>query len=358
MQGVDWSQVLSVARAENAEAVEEVIQQTIADRDMLVNGVFRNGRSQGLYSPMNLDRMILNLIVKFNLKNNAQTDLTPEYVMERIKEIHSRTLPYNRLWGAMLRYHLGPHNSVVKHRMTQTAFNTLMEQILVKNWAAWAQPGEQVGIIAAQSIGEPATQMTLNTFHLAGVASKAGMTRGVPRLKELFKATKSPKASALTVYLRPEFRESKEKAREVAQDLELTMLRDIVTRVALYFDPKDDSTVVPEDRDLLAFYKLFEERQLGGEAGEAADAEEGVGKFSQWMLRFELNREVMFNRNITMDDVAFILNEKYGDTISMVYTDFNSERLVMRVRLILNGKMEEDDYANFKRLDCRRLKFA
>jgi hypothetical protein len=61
-----------------------------------------------------------------------------------------------------------------------------------------ANPGEMVGIIAAQSIGEPSTQMTLNTFHLAGVAAKSNMTRGVPRLKELLKATKNPKAVSLT----------------------------------------------------------------------------------------------------------------------------------------------------------------
>lgn len=48
-----------------------------------------------------------------------------------------------------------------------------------------AQPGEMVGALAAQSLGEPATQMTLNTFHFAGVSSK-NVTLGVPRLKVIF----------------------------------------------------------------------------------------------------------------------------------------------------------------------------
>jgi DNA-directed RNA polymerase II subunit RPB1 len=265
------------------------------------------------------------------------------------------------MWGAMLRFHLGPHNSVVKNRLTQIAFNTLMEQILVKNWASWAQPGEQVGIIAAQSIGEPATQMTLNTFHLAGVAAKSGMTRGVPRLKEVFKVTKSPKATSLSIFLKPEFRESKEKAREVAQDLELTMLRDIVTTLGLYYDPKDADTIVPEDRDLLTFYRLFEQRQLTEGAdeavGEGAAADDST-PFSAWMLRLEFNREAMFNRNITMDDVAYVLNEKFSNTINMVYADFNSERLVMRIRLDhknLACEDDLDDYGLFKKLQARLL---
>ena len=352
LQGVEWATVLSVSRTENAEAINGLVDAMIADRNMLVEGVFRNGRALGLFGPMNLDRMILNLKVKFNLQPNALTDLTPEYVLDRIRDLGARTLPFHRLWNAMLRYHLGPHNSVVKHRMTVLAFNTLCEQILIKNWSSWAQPGEQVGIIAAQSIGEPATQMTLNTFHLAGVASKAGMTRGVPRLKELFKVTKSPKATSLTIYLKPEFRESKEKAREVAQDLELTMLRDIVTTVGLYYDPKNQGmpadTVVPEDKELLEFYKFFEQRKMNDDANpEAAEAPE---PYSYWMLRFEFNREVMFNRNITMDDVAYVLNQKFTNMIHMIYTDFNSEKLVMRIRLVKETLVEDDDYANFKKV--------
>ena len=354
MQGVNWADILSVSRSENAEMMTVFVDTVIQDRNMLVNGVFRNSRAKGLQGPMNLDRMILNLKVKFNIQPNAKTDLTPEYVLERLKDLQQRTLPFHRMWAAMLRFHLGPHSSVVKHRLTQLAFNALMEQILLKNWAAWAQPGEQVGIIAAQSIGEPATQMTLNTFHLAGVAAKSGMTRGVPRLKEVFKVTKSPKATSLSIFLKPEYRDNKEKAREVAQDLELTMLRDIVTTLGLYYDPKDDSTIVEEDRELLAFYKLFEQRQLTEGSG-AAETDATVTPFSLWMLRLEFNRDAMFNRNITMDDVAYVLNEKFNNSINMIYTDFNTERLVMRIRLDTNTDGGLDDYATFKKLQARLL---
>ena len=851
MKDIKWEEVLSVPRTENAEQVNDFVEQVLEDRSMLVDGVFRNGRPKGLMGPMNLDRMIMNLKVKFNLQAKDKTDLTPEYVLERLKDLHNRTLPFHRMWGAMLRYHLGPHNSVVKYRMTQLAFNTLMEQILVKNWAAWAQPGEQVGIIAAQSIGEPATQMTLNsvdwdtniviakngkvwtpqigefidsyyldckdkshiqhlpnsqiyidlkdgndwkaiscdedgkmmwttleaitrhpvinedgtdtilevtlesgrtvkgtkarsfltlidgkvkningsdlkvndlipianklcieqlglintlelrdilkptewlygsevekalhevakgerhwfqenngkkftipytrsdgfrdavinkkntntfnagyvypkrtrpdtsqipesiqldrafgyfvgayiaegmsnlnqinitnndlaylkpiqdlltswnvgshvvsekreakktgikgqttslvihstllakvfsqlfgrlsynktlpdwvfqapdafvhglvdayicgdgtiekiggiisatsvsyellrrlrtllvrynifstitshmpnlgkftsvqmyytltipklyskvfadqfglsmsrkqeildyhfqhvykdsarqhkrdtlndvvwdkikaikevkpikgwvydltvettrnfmtldnivcqdTFHLAGVAAKSGMTRGVPRLKEVFKVTKAPKATSLSIFLKSEYRESKEKAREVAQDLELTMLRDIVVSLGLYYDPKDEETVIEGDRDLITFYKLFEQRKLnegsteatGGATGGATEANTDKA-FSKWMLRLEFNRDAMFNRNITMDDVAFVLNSKFSDTVNMIYTDFNTEKLIMRIRLQDKDDAADDDYINFKKFQSQLL---
>ena len=76
------------------------------------------------------------------------------------------------------------------------------------------------------------------------------------------------------------------------------------------------------------------------------------------MLRLEFNREVMFNRNITMDDVAYVLNEKFSNTINLVYADFNSERLVMRIRLNhknFEGEDDLDDYALFKKLQARLL---
>ena len=348
LQDVKWDEILSEpsARVESAEKINAMVDQVIEDRNMLVNGVFRNNRSKSLMGPMNLERMIMNLKVKFNIQSNAKTDLLPEYVIATLKDLQQRTLPFHKIWSAMLRFYLGPHNSIVKHRLTKTAFDTLIEQIILKNWNSWAQPGEQVGIIAAQSIGEPATQMTLNTFHLAGVAAKSGMTRGVPRLKEVFKVTKSPKATSLSIFLKPEFRDDKEKAREVAQDLELTMLRDIVTSVGLYYDPNDESTVVEEDKSLIAFYKMFEQRSLDGKAAD---------NMTKWMLRLEFNKEVMFNRNITMDDVAFVLNEKFSNTIGMIYTDFNSQKIIMRIRLDREVDAEADDYTNFKKFQARLL---
>ena len=62
------------------------------------------------------------------------------------------------------------------------------------------QPGENVGALAAQSLGEPATQMTLNTFHYAGVSAK-NVTLGVPRLKEIINVSKRPKTPSLTIFL-------------------------------------------------------------------------------------------------------------------------------------------------------------
>ena len=73
-------------------------------------------------------------------------------------------------------------------------------------------PGEMVGALAAQSLGEPATQMTLNTFHYAGVSAK-NVTLGVPRLKEIINISKKPKTPSLTVFLTGQSSRDAEKAK-------------------------------------------------------------------------------------------------------------------------------------------------
>jgi DNA-directed RNA polymerase beta' subunit len=165
---------------------------------------------------------------------------------------------------------------------------------------------------------------TLNTFHLSGVAAKSGMTRGVPRLKELLKATQNPKATSLTIALRPDIRSSKEEARRLAQELEFTMLKDLVTTSRIYYDPRDTDSLIAEDRDWLSFFAAFEQ-----EAAPDADR-------SPWIIRLELDREKMFNKNITMEDINYVLREANSD-VQVSYTDHNATRMVFRVRTILNG---------------------
>ena len=348
MVGVDWSTVLDdgIVKEEDAEQVEGFVNNILGDRKMLVEDIYQNKLGGSLFAPVNMDRMLTNMKVKFRLDPAKKTNLTPKYVLDGISRIISKTQKYHALWAALLRFHCAPHKLIVKERFTKQAFDTLCEVLVVKNWQSWAQPGEQVGIIAAQSIGEPSTQMTLNTFHLAGVAAKSNMTRGVPRLKELLKVTQNPKATSLTVFLKPEYRTKKEKAREVAQDLELTLLRDITINARIYFDPqtRESRTIVEDDRDLLTFFHLFEK----------TTKKTGEDLKSRWVLRLELDRERMFNKNITMDDIAFVLDNRFGSEIVTTYSDFNASKLVLRI--VMNEEVTDmDELTTLKKFQNKLL---
>jgi len=352
LEGETFQGVFSegVIREDDEAQLQAFVEQILADRRLLVEGVFKKGQSIPIFSPVNIERVLFNSKLQGAFDATSQTDLTPLYVLQGIEKVIQRTQSYHHIWCALLRFHLAPHK-IVKARFTKAVFDAVCERLILKNWQSQCQPGEQVGIIAAQSIGEPSTQMTLNTFHLAGVAAKSNVTRGVPRLKELLKVTQNPKATSLTVFLKPEYRGSKDRAREVAQDLELTLLKDIVVKAAIYYDPKDEVTVLAEDRDFIKFFKMFE----AGAEGEAAEE-----PWSKWMLRLELDRERMFNKNISMDDINLVLREKFSDEINTIYSDFNSPRLIMRIRLSVdptNGVdlASLDDLTSIKKMQNRVL---
>lgn len=308
------------------------------DRDMLVQNVWSGRADKTVQSAVHLPRLIANAVVQLGLAPGNGTPVTGAHVLDTIAAIQQRTRPDNKLWGALLRYHLNPRD-LVALGFTQSAFDWLAEQIVVKHMKSWVAPGEMAGIIAAQSLGEPTTQMTLNTFHLSGVAAKSGMTRGVPRLKELLKVTQNPKATSLTIYLRPDLRKTKEEARRLAQEMEFTMLKDLVTVSRIYYDPRDSSTLIMDDQEWLSFFGAFEQ--------ESAPVEENK---SPWIIRLELDREKMFNKNITMEDIAFVLRK--ATPIDLTYTDHNATRMIFRIRPTFNkaeGKAPLDDLAIVKR---------
>lgn len=87
-------------------------------------------------------------------------------------------------------------------------------------------PEEAVGVVAAQSMSEPTTQMTMRTYHFAGTAG-IQVTLGLPRLLEIFDARKEPKTPTMTIYLKGDY-QSPEKARKVAENIKEVKLRDVV----------------------------------------------------------------------------------------------------------------------------------
>lgn len=87
-------------------------------------------------------------------------------------------------------------------------------------------PYEAVGIIAAQSIGEPGTQMTMRTFHFAGVR-EMNVTLGLPRLIEIVDARRIPSTPSMTVYLSKDIEESEEAVLKVVKELENTTIIDV-----------------------------------------------------------------------------------------------------------------------------------
>jgi DNA-directed RNA polymerase beta' subunit len=168
-----------------------------------------------------------------------------------------------------------------------------------------------------------------DTFHLAGVASKSNVTRGVPRIEEILRLTKNPKNPSLTVFLKPVDEAHRERATQYANMLEHTKLIDVTKSVQICFDPNDKSTTILEDRLLLEQYYEFEDI-----VNDCLDQPlDSTGQKSKWIIRLEFDAETLLEKNITMDDIHFAITNTHGNDMSCVYSDYNSTNLIFRIRL-------------------------
>ena len=138
--------------------------------------------------------------------------------------------------------------SVGKKAFTQELEKTV--KTFIKNQAS---PGDMVGVLAAQSIGEPATQLTLNSFHSAGIATKA-VTSGVPRLNELLNVSHNPKTPSMTIYPEDHISQSFLETKKYALSLEHKTISDITKTL---YTPSH-SQKLPSDPTLDYFKDLYE----------------------------------------------------------------------------------------------------
>jgi len=103
----------------------------------------------------------------------------------------------------------------------------VLERTLEEYETARVEPGESVGIVSAESIGEPGTQMTLNTFHFAGVA-EMNVTMGLPRIIEILDGRKKLKTPMMEIYLKQPYSKGKD-IRKLALSIKETLLNEVVS---------------------------------------------------------------------------------------------------------------------------------
>ena len=225
-----------VGQSDVVAEIEREWQQLIKDREAL-RQIFPKGNTK-VVLPCNLERMIWNARKIFHVSRRNPIDLNPMKMITGVRDLLKRCIVVpgedrlsqqanenaTILFQCLVRSTLCTKMVAETHKLSEEAFDWLLGEIETKFQQAQAFPGEMVGAMAAQSLGEPATQMTLNTFHFAGVSSK-NVTLGVPRLKEIINISKNPKAPSLTVFLTGNAARDAEKAKTVLCRLEHTTLR-------------------------------------------------------------------------------------------------------------------------------------
>lgn len=325
--------------------LDQEYDQLVEDRKFLRNEVFLNG-DYNWPLPVNLRRVIQNAQQIFHVDQSRASDLAIPDIVNGVKDLCSKLLVLRgesrlieeaqqnatRLFQCLIRSRFATRRVLEEFRLSHAAFEWVLGTIESQFQKSLVHPGEMVGVIAAQSIGEPATQMTLNTFHYAGVSSK-NVTLGVPRLTEILNVAKNIKTPALTVYLEPHIAEDIEKAKVVQSLIEHTNLKNVTSATEIFYDPDPRTTVIEDDYDTVEAYFAIPDEKV----------EASIEYQSPWLLRFELDRAKMLDKQLTMSQVAEKISAKFDPDLFVIWSEDNAEKLIIRCRLIRDPKAMEED---------------
>jgi DNA-directed RNA polymerase II subunit RPB1 len=276
---------------------------------------------ESFMTPINITRIVSNVIAKKSKSKKTDkksTDLTPDYVYNRIYEILDiKNTPLIRVTQAQLEDPpdtvriddyiaktglriclfdaLHPKRVISDYGLSREEFDKIAEKI-VKNFNEnIVEPGEMVGVIAAQSLGEAVTQMTLNAFHHSGIASKTHSTMGVPRINELISYTKKPKTPQMFIYLNKEVKESREIAQKIGSFLEKTMFGNIRGNLYAYYDPNPNAKDSWTAHDNIG--EPFYSKKLSRNSCQA-----NIENLP-FLIRVEMDKEMMLKKEVTLLDV-------------------------------------------------------
>ena len=286
------------------DKISEFFNKLVGKYHKIRGGIFKNSMDNMIRFPVNLFNHIIKIKNTMAIKNSVLLNLSPVYIIEKIYELEeyleNENINGTYLFISLIYEYLSPKKILKQFKLNKIAFDYLIENIKIDYNNSKISVSEMVGPIAAQSIGEPATQMTLNTFHFAGVSSKSNVTRGVPRLKELLHISKNIKAPSTSIFLDDEYKYDKSKANEVLNMIELTTAKDLIKSINIYFDPHDNNTTIDEDNNLMEIYNIFNEIDPVLKTEKSG---------SDWVIRFEFDKQLMINKSITMEDIYYKINQ-------------------------------------------------
>ena len=329
----------------------EHYNQILEDKVFLIHNVFKDSKTTSIKYPIPFDRIIKtanNRLLGLGIKA-IKSDISPDYVLDAIDNLCNNlyikdTVQGTQFFKILVRLFLSPKKILLEYHFTKDIFDWIVSQVHQYYKEAIAQPGEMVGIVAAQTIGEMGTQMTLDSFHVSGTEAAVKATSGVPRLKEILSATKKTKTPTMNIYMKHNIttvanpvmaddgidtNDSRiEKAKSIAinikNSIEITRLSDILEYSEIYWDNGRYETSIDKDKGIMQIYK---------ELSELDSFSSKCKSDSPWVLRMKFNKDKMNSFGLRMIDIYTKLNMAYDKYIDCIYSDDNAEECIFRIKL-------------------------
>jgi DNA-directed RNA polymerase II subunit RPB1 len=349
--------------------LEAEFQQLLEDRRTARESITLEPKLK-LNLPVNVDRLIRNAQVAAGVhRSSALSNLYPSHVIEMVSKLQQDLKQlfssYNRLgrgvysspysegrvtsalglFNMHLRQILASKRVIKEYRLNDHSFQFLLTEIRAKYQQSMIHPGEMIGAIAAQSCGEPATQMTLNTFHNAGISSK-NVTLGVPRLLELLNVSKNQKNSSMMVRMVPPYHEKK-KTQTAQHQIEYCTLEHVTRSIQIIYEPEPTATCIQEDAAMIETeWHLLDDVQHDVTSARLQEARNG----SPWVVRMELEKNLLNDKQITVKHIKDFCKRKGVDNDYIIEINYvNDEDLSRVLRLRPKKNFAEESIPTLKR---------
>ena len=257
--------------------------------------------------PVNLNR----LTDDFIQDKLEKFDLTPEYVIEKIDSIienlNNKLIIYTNkdsklfkndekgfkyIFQISLYEYLAPVKCIYSYNLTKAKFDELIDEIENSYVKSIVEPGEMVGVIAAQSVGEPCSQMNLDSKHNAGkVGGGTGALQGVPRITEILGYAKSIKTPQMTIYFDESISEDKSKVNKINSYFKHLTIGELIESSEIYYQVEgnnENDTVITNDQVTNPFYINNQKVELSN---------------MPFIFRLKMNLEKMLDKETTLLDI-------------------------------------------------------
>lgn len=260
------------------------------------------------YMPVDLN-FIVNIVINKDKRQN-KTVVDPYYVLQNIKKMYTdqhvvlrfkedsvikkRDEQQIKLCLKFFLFDvLSPKRCTDEYQLSLEEFDLIVSEYNKAVSQAKVDSGEMVGILGAQGIGEPVTQLNLRSFQRAGIGKT--VTSGLGRIKELNDATKNIKTPVTKIVLEDAYKKDKFIAAEISANLKYTTLKDVVETAEIYYDPNvnDKNGIMKRDGISHVFFSGSGSKQV---------CQENI-KNMPWLLRLKLSKERMNNRRITLLEI-------------------------------------------------------
>jgi DNA-directed RNA polymerase II subunit RPB1 len=265
-------------------------------------------------SPINLNRIIENyknmsfndkLVepyyiidkIEYILKNNVTRliPMTEEEMLDKKSNKHKDDIITKTLFRYILLDELSPKNCIINYKFTTNQFDELVSKIIFEYNNTIIDIGEMVGILSAQCLSEPATQMTISKFHSAGSAG-AG-TSGVSRLREIYAVSVNIKEPLMHIYFEDKYKRNKTYVNKISAYIKHTIIKEIRNNITIIYD----AITNVKNNEMMLKDNISDNIFNSGQNTKTSC----TNKIDNlpFLIRIEFNKESLLSKEITLLDI-------------------------------------------------------